>query len=69
MDGIQCSGEKVTVDVAKINSAIEAYNVRQRTSVKTFDPNEDSFRDFLRFLEVYHRDVVGSEKSLASSLN
>jgi|LULO01.1.fsa_nt_gb hypothetical protein len=68
MDGIQCSGDKVTIDVAKINSAIEAYNAKRRTTIETFDPNSDSFRDFLHYLEIYHRDIVRSEVSLTESL-
>ena len=68
MNGIELSGDVVTINVTKLNQAVEAFNVRKSMNLPLFDVNNDSWADFLLFLERYQRDIYKSSDSLSTVL-
>jgi hypothetical protein len=68
MNGVNLSGNKFTVDIAEVNSAIEAHNSDRNMNIPTFDTENGSFQDFINFLNLYYREVVQAKKSLKDSI-
>jgi hypothetical protein len=68
MNGVNLSGNKFTVDIAEVNSAVEAHNLDRNMNIPTFDTENGSFQDFINFLNLYYREVVQAKKSLKDSI-
>jgi len=68
MNGVNLSGNKFTVDIAEVNSTVEAHNLDRNMNIPTFDTENGSFQDFINFLNLYYREVVQAKKSLKDSI-
>lgn len=68
MNGIELSGDVVTINVTKLNKAVEEHNARRHQNLPQYDVNKDSWKDFLLFLERYQRDIYKSSESLSTVL-